>query len=476
MRLFLALTFGLLLSVGSGRAQPSLQARVDAATPGDTIVVDGGTHDGPFVIDTPLVLTGKHRPHLKGAENTHVITVEATDVTIQGFRITDSGKQLSDDHAGIMIKGHRATVRDNHLSDVLHGVYVKGKNRAMLVENRIEGRPTVTRQLSPEEAAQYEECTVPAGGGTCEVPLASPRRGNGIHLWSAAHNTVTHNTVHHTRDGVYFSHTDHTYAAHNTIHDVRYGLHYMYSDDNTFEQNVFFDNASGSALMFSDGITVRHNVFRNNRSQRGYGLLLQTMTDCRFVDNRLEQNGTGIYLENSTRNTFEDNVVASNYRGIRFTGSSMENRFSRNVIRGNLHTATVAGASGTNEWAVDGVGNFWGPRGLLDVDADGISELPYRTVDLLGGRREEFAYVDLLAGSPGLTLLEEALRRVPTLDVPAITDDAPLLRAPTQIGGETSPRRRSLLAVCATLFAVALIALWRHRLLIREWTSKDDSA
>jgi nitrous oxidase accessory protein len=237
----------------------------------------------------------------------------------------------------------------------------------------------------------------------------------------------------------------------------------MYSDDNAFEHNVFFDNASGSALMYSDHITVRHNVFRNNRSQRGYGLLLQTLTDCRFVDNRMVQNGTGVYLENSTRNVFEANVVAANYRGLRVTGSSMENRFGRNLIRGNLHTAAVSGMSETNKWTMDGVGNYWGPRGLLDLNADGISELSYRTVDLLGGRREDFAYVDLLAASPGLTLLEEALRRVPSLDVPAITDEAPLLQPPARLSAGTSQSRGPIIAFFVSLIAVASFVLWRNR-------------
>lgn len=432
MRLFWALTFAALLGLcpSSSPAQPSLQARIDAAAPGDTIVVDGGMHDGPFVIDTALVLVGTNGAHLKGDEQTHVVTIAANGVTLQGFRITDSGTQLGQDHAGVMVKGHRATIRANHLADVLHGIYVKGKNRAVIVENTIGGPPTVTRQLSLAEARQYENCSVPPGGGSCDVPLVAAQRGNGIHLWNALHSTITHNTVHHTRDGMYFSHSDHTYAAHNTVHDVRYGLHYMYSDDNTFEHNVFYDNASGSALMYSDNITVRSNVFRDNRTQRGYGLLLQTMTDGRFTDNRMTRNGTGVYLENSTRNTFEKNVVAANYRGLRMTGSSMENRFSENVIRGNLNTAALAGVSATNAWQIDGVGNYWGPRGLLDLDGDSVSELPHRTVDVVGARREAFPYVGLLAGSPGLALLAEALERVSLPGVPTITDDYPLMRPP----------------------------------------------
>ena len=422
----------------------------------------GGTHEGPFVVDTPLVLVGKNQPHLKGDDATHVVTVKANDVTIQGFRITDSGKQLSDDHAGIMVTGHRATIRDNHLADVLHGVYVKGKTRAVIVENRIEGPPTVPRRLTPEQAQSYPDCSVPPGGGTCEVPLASAQRGNGIHLWNARHSTITHNTVHHTRDGTYFSHSDHNYTAHNTIHDVRYGLHFMYSDDNAFEHNVFTNNASGSALMYSDGITVRHNTFRNNRSQRGYGLLLQTMTDGRFVANRMTQNGTGVYLENSTRNTFADNVVAANYRGFRFTGSSMENRFGRNLIRGNLNTATVAGASATNEWHIEGRGNYWGPRGLLDTDADGVSELPHRTVDLFGKRRETFPYVDLLAGSPGLALLADALARVPGTGIPTLTDAHALMEPPRGSEEKAAGRVAGLLTLGVALLAVGAAALRRR--------------
>lgn len=461
------LTLSLLLGTLPAGAQPegnreisSLQTRIDAAASGDTLVVTGGTHEAPIVIDRSLVLVGRNRPHLMGDENTHVVTVEANDVTIEGFRITGSGTNLGDDHAGIMVNGHRTTVRDNHLADVLHGVYVKGKDRTVIVENQIEGPPTVSRHVSPEEARRHD-CSVPPEGGSCEVPLPSAQRGNGIHVWKSSNNTITHNRISDTRDGIYFSFTDHNYSAHNTVYDLRYGLHFMYSDDNTFEHNLFYNNASGSALMFSFRLTARHNVFRDNRSQRGYGLLLQTMDDSRFANNRMIRNGTGIYLENSTGNAFEENVVSANYRGIRFTGSSMDNQFGRNLIRGNLNTAAVAGMSTTNEWQVDGTGNYWGPRGLLDLDGDGLSELPYRTVDLLGERRETFPYVDLLAASPGLELIAEALRRVPALEVPAITDERPLLRPPDGHTSNDASPRGGVLAFSLTLIAAALTVLWR---------------
>jgi nitrous oxidase accessory protein len=99
----------------------------------------------------------------------------------------------------------------------------------------------------------------------------------------------------------------------------------------------------------------------------------------------------------------------------------------------------------------------------LDVDADNVSELPYRTVDLLGGRREKFAYVDLLAASPGLALLEEALRRVPALDVPSITDERPLLRPPAALDVEAGVEGMGLLTFCLTILAAGLALLWNSR-------------
>jgi len=459
MSLFRALTIVVLLGLlpCHGVAQTSLQARIDNATRGDTVVVAGGTHHGPFVIDRPIALVGTNGAHLKGDEQAHVVTITADDVALEGFRITGSGTQLEQDHAGVMVKGHRATLRENRLADVLHGIYVKGKDRTVITRNIIEGPPTAPRRVTQDEAARYDGCSVPATGGTCEVPLVSAQRGNGIHLWNALHSRLTHNTVRRTRDGIYFSHSDETHTAHNRIEHVRYGLHFMYSDDNHFSDNVFAHNVSGSALMYSARIDVRNNDFRDNRTKNGYGLLLQSVDQSTFTDNRLVGNMTGLYLENSSANTFQGNTVRSNFRGMRLTGSSTNNSFSRNVVQANLQTAQLSGVSATNSWSIDGVGNFWGTRGLVDVNADGISEMPWRVVDVLGTGANDFPYAGLLATSPGVQTLSFALRRAPLPGVPQILDPHPLMR-PRGNGQTGMP---GWLALMMGGLAVALILIRR---------------
>ena len=432
MRFFWALTFGLLLSVGSGLAQPTLQTRIDAAAPGDTLVVHGGTHAGPFVIDQPLVLIGRNRAHLKGDTTVHTVQISASNVTLEGFEISRSGTRLNQDHAGVMVTGSGVTLRNNHLHGVLHGIYVKGTDHATLVDNRVTG---IRR-------------------------LRQAQRGNGIHLWKSAHNTIDRNEIAHTRDGIYFSFADHTTATDNVIHDVRYGLHFMYSDANRFMQNRFYDNASGSALMYSSDLTARNNTFRDNRTQNGYGLLLQTMDRSTFEGNRLTGNMTGLYLENSSRNTVRRNVVRSNDRGLRLTGSSTDNRFTENVIQANLQTAALSGMSATNTWQVDGRGNFWGRRGLLDLNADGVSEMPRRVIDVLGVERENFPYVGLLASSPGIEALAFALRRGSHPNLPDIVDSRALMQAP--ISSETDERRAPAVALALALLCTTVFLTWRQ--------------
>ncbi|WP_022834636.1 nitrous oxide reductase family maturation protein NosD [Salisaeta longa] len=389
-------------------AGQTLAQRLAAAAPGDTVVVRGGIHPGPFSIDTPLVLIGRGRPVLSGNGATHVVTINAPHVTVQGFVIRRSGKQLNQDHAGVMVRAPRATVRDNVLRDVLHGIYVKGVGHAYIQNNRITGQKT----------------------------RALAQRGNGIHLWKSTHNRIAGNRIRHTRDGIYFSFADRSQVLRNTVHHVRYGLHYMYSDHNTFAHNVFYGNVSGSALMYSSEVTARHNTFRNNRSQGGYGLLVQSLEASTFTDNRLIGNTFGVYLENTSNSRFEGNVVARNYTGVRLTGSSMGNRFSGNVVEGNLHTAALAGTQGANTWHIGGRGNYWGPTGLLDLTGDGVSEWPHRTVDLMAVARADFPLVGVLAGSPGLALAERVVQRVPLASVPTIVDPHPLMYAPgAQAGG-----------------------------------------
>lgn len=411
--------------VHAGTPGDDLRARLARAEPHATLVVSAGEYDGPFVIERPVRLSGEPGATLRGDGRGHVVAIRAADVELAGFVIRGSGRDLSSDHAAIHITGDRAIVRSNRIVDMLHGIYVRRANECRIESNVITGDGAIAAGIADPLAAGLK----PGDSELCDLETVADRRGNGIHLWNSAGHVIRDNAIRGTRDGVYFSFTDGTVVAHNRVSQVRYGLHYMYSDANTFEENLFTDNAAGAALMYSQGLVLRRNRFVANRSHRAYGLLLQSVDDTRIEENLIAGNTLGIFLENNNRNQLTGNHLTGNYVALRVSDSTADCRFSANRFAGNLHPVETSGANQANRWSADGRGNAWEGAMVLDLDRDGIADVPHREPDLFGAWRRTFPAIGLLSASPGERLLRFIHSRLALPGVPGITDPHPLATA-----------------------------------------------
>jgi nitrous oxidase accessory protein len=206
----------------------------------------------------------------------------------------------------------------------------------------------------------------------------------------------------------------------------------MYSDDNVFDENTFTDNAAGSALMYSKGITLRANRFVANRSHRAYGILFQSVDDTRVEENLIEGNTLGFYLENSNHVVVRANRVLGNYIGLRVSDSTSDSQFYENRFHGNVHPVETNGNNRANVWAVNGRGNAWDNALDLDLNRDGIADVPHRESDLFGPWRRTFPAIGLLSASPGERLLRFIHSRLALPGVPGVTDPRPLLTRKTE--------------------------------------------
>jgi nitrous oxidase accessory protein len=413
------------------RANPAgdrLCADIAAAAPGATLHVPSGIYEGAFTIEKPLRLLGAPGAVLRGDRSGHVVAIRAADVEIAGFVIRGSGRDLSRDHAAIHITGARAIVRGNRILDMLHGIYVRRANGCRIVDNVILGDGAEGEAIADPIIAGLK-ATDAATGELCGAPDPQDRRGNGIHLWNSSGHVIAGNTISGTRDGVYFSFTSQTHVTGNRIEHVRYGLHYMYSDENVFERNVFSDNAAGAALMYSKKLVLRANRFVANRSHRAYGLLLQSIDDTRVEENVIEGNTIGLFLQNGNNDIVRGNRVAQNYIGLSVSDSTAGSAFFENTFSGNIHPLETSGANDSNQWAMAGRGNRWDSAVSLDLDRDGIADLPHREPDLFGPWRRTFPAIGLLSASPGERLLRLIHSRVALPGIPAITDPRPLVAA-----------------------------------------------
>jgi nitrous oxidase accessory protein len=412
-------------ATGSDRADRTawLRAQLRDAAAGATIDVPAGIYHGPFTLDRPVRLRSTGTAHLSGDGTTHTVAVRAADVTIDGFEISGSGLDLGQDHAALHVTGARAVIAHNRIHSSLHGVYVRQAEGVRITDNDIAGTQRIVVPVDP-----FTSRVKPAEGELCEIDLDQNRRGNGIHVWNSNGHLIAGNTIRHARDGIYFSFVDRTTVRGNDIAGVRYGLHYMYSDDNLFEDNVFCDNAGGAAIMSSKHIVLRRNQFLANQSYRSYGVLLQTVEDTTLERNRIAGNTVGVFFESGHGNRLIDNTIAGNHIGIHASDSSDGNQFAGNRFDGNLHTIETTGGNLTSTWAIDGRGNYWDGAVALDLDRNGIADLPHRELDLFGPMRRQLPAIGLLAGSPGERLLRFVHARIALPGLPGVTDPAPLVR------------------------------------------------
>ena len=417
-RLFcLAIALGLTNYANSA----TLQERIDAAAPGDTIRIEAGVHAGPIVINKPLTIVGQRGAEIRGNGSGNVVTIAADDVALGGLRITGSGLQLSDDDAAVFVTGNRAKIDNNFIADSLHGVYLKKVSGAQILNNRIEGKTTLAVSSEPVEKA------IGSSAENCDTTLVANRRGNGIHQWNCEGNLIRGNEISEARDGIYFSFTNNSRVENNLVHHVRYGLHYMYSDGNVFENNTFSENAAGAAIRFSKNLVVRGNRFINNRGHRAYGLIFQSCDRSRLEQNEITENAVGLSFNQCNENQIVGNRVTQNYIGLRFGSNSDGNRFTENVFARNLHPVeTGASDISGSQWAVSGVGNFWDGSFELDLDRDGVNDLPHRELDLFGILRRDFPAIAFLSDSPALKLLRFAEQRAALPGTSYIEDPAPL--------------------------------------------------
>jgi nitrous oxidase accessory protein len=420
---------------GVSQKRPTIQQRVDAATTGETIHIERGIQAGPVLIRKPVVLAGEPGAEIRGNGSGNVITIQADDVTVTGLRITGSGLRLSDDDAAIFVTGNRARIENNVIADSLHGVYLKKVSDARILRNRIEGKTTLSVSTEPVEK------TIGQSSENCDTALVSNRRGNGIHQWNCERSTIRGNEITEARDGIYFSFTNNCLVEENLIHHVRYGLHYMYSDKNVFLNNTFTENAAGAAIMFSKGLVVRGNRFVNNRGHRAYGLIFQSSDGSKLEQNEITANAVGLSFNQCNNNEIVGNTVTQNYIGLRFGSNSSGNQFTENVFSRNLHPVETGGSDvSENRWAVNGVGNFWGSDLEVDLDRDGINDLPHRELDSLGVLRRDFPVVAFLSESPALKLLRFANERAAIPGLSAIEDPAPLTSRFWKVQAQRSAR------------------------------------
>jgi len=370
---------------------------VRAAAPGDTVTVERGEHREAVMIDKRLTLRGRDRPTLSGGDHGDVIRVTASDVTIEGLIVRDSGIDLTGQNAGIYIQpgAHRAIVRDNYLVYNLFGLWIEQANDVVVSGNVITGRRDVQ----------------------------SSQRGNGVQLYNTTGARILDNHVSFTRDGIYVDVSHHAVFRGNRMHDLRYGTHYMNSYYNLWEHNESFHNRGGLALM-----EVRNQVVRNNIAwgNSDHGIMLRTIQDAVVENNIVAGNGKGFFVYDAEYNSLRGNLIVNNRIGMHVWAGSY-----RNVVDGNdfIHNQEQVRYVATRDelWGSNR-GNYWSNYAGWDRDGNGQGDTPYAATDVVDRLVWRYPSVKIMLNSPAAQTLRMIARQFPLLRAPSIVDNNPRMR------------------------------------------------
>ncbi len=422
-------------------ASGSIASMIEKAVPGSTIVVPPGTYVGQVVIDKPLTLVGEGSPVIEGGGAGDVVRIAADGVSLRGFVIQGSAREVSEEPTGIRVEGHGSVIEDNRLQDVLYGITLR-------------------------EGGNH---TVRGNTVTSITEFASDRRGHGIYLLATTGNVIRDNVVEHVKDGVFVIHSDGNTIGDNLISDARYGIHYMYSDNNSLTRNVVKDSAAGATIMYSRDVRLDGNELAANRSVgSGYGMLLKDVDNVEITGNLIHHNRLGIKMEGAPQSplafvTLGDNLIGYNEVGMELA-SNTDVTFTGNTFAGNLRQVVGSGATleGRNRWSLDGRGNFWDDYQGYDRAGDGIGDLPYEYVSLYDDLIQREEAIKAYVFTPAQLALELASRWFPSYrPAPLVVDGSPLMSRTMTLGHEGSARSRvlTLAGSGALLLGAALMML-----------------
>jgi nitrous oxidase accessory protein len=337
----------------------TIQAAIDDAHHGDTILVANGTYRENIVVNKRVAIIGENKSNtiIDGAGVGHVVTIAESGVEIRGFTIRNGGTEYNG--IDIMTVGN-ALIIDNVLTENVAGIELYQSDGNTIVGNTFFNNSIY-----------------------------------GLKVFYSLGNNITGNIVSESNYGIQLDVSNSTFVVRNLISNTSYGIYVTHSSNITVSDNVLLENSFGILPAYSEDITVRNNRVEGST----YGIEVYGSTNISVINNTVSDNPSyaiylvhsnlnllkgntalrndwAIQLYNSTSNTIIQNLISLNVYGIYLASGSGQNTFYHNNIIDNVDQVYVD-LFISNTWDNGTHGNYWSDYTGTDENGDGIGDTAY---------------------------------------------------------------------------------------------------
>ncbi|MDM5430979.1 right-handed parallel beta-helix repeat-containing protein [Bacillus mycoides] len=355
----------------SSYAESTIQSKIDAASPHETIKLESGTYNESIEISKPIILRGDKNTKIISCGKAPIITIKGEGITLKDLKIEQCNENK--DQSAIFVLGEK-----HHLN----GLEVRTSNMGI--------------KLEAAKNIKIENSIIMGKG---------KGNANGIDLWKSDGNLIENIKIHNVRDGIYLEQSDKNTIKDNKIWQSRYGIHLMYSDKTVVENNISEENTTGAMIMGTKETSVVGNHFIDNKSNvHAQGLLLYDATKTKVLKNEIANNRVGVYVEKANHNTIMGNSISNNFIGLQFKDASA-NEFTQNVMMGNVNESQATQSRENKIYK-----NYWDASLKVDTDGSGTSNIPYKADAYFILLTQDIPEYQLFFQSPGIRILQSFIK------------------------------------------------------------------
>ena len=361
-----------------GEDAETIQAAVDTAPEGATVLVPAGTYEETVVVNRSITIAGEPGATIDGGGAGTVIDVRADEVAIDGLAIEGVGDatRADSDDLGHGEDDSDADATDSTPDDPAAAGWEWPHEQGY-------GAPDAGIAASEVDRLHVTNVTVETGttgillrdvdGAVVEgatVTGAEEWRDGfmGILLFRSG-AVVQDSAVEGGKDGVYAHRSPGAVIRSSTFDDNRFGIHLMFTSDALIADNAIRGADQGGITMMTDSArnaVVGNDVRNSNRGIAPAGARSYVGGNV-FANNR---QGMSVATHASL---YADNLLYGNDVGAGATSALPSNVVTGNdFVDNDRHVEATAGSP--RMWTADGVGNYWSGADLgadEGVTADG---------------------------------------------------------------------------------------------------------